>query len=280
MGLKSYRPLTPTLRYKQTPDFAEITTNEPYKPLLEGQSEAAGRNNSGRITMRRRGGGHKHKYRIIDFKRERLDVPAVVETIEYDPNRTAYIALVRYNDGQRRYILAPDGLKVGQTVITSEKAPLEVGNVLPLSKIPVNTLIHAVELKPGKGAQVARSAGSWAEVVAREAEHVQVKMPSGEIYRIRLTCYATIGRVGNTDHMNVVSGSAGRSRWMGKRPKVRGVAMNPVDHPMGGGEGRTSGGGHPVSPWGKKAKGKKTRNNKRTDQYIVRRRPKNKARET
>lgn len=280
MGLKSYRPLTPTLRYKQTPDFAEITTDEPYKPLLEGHREKAGRNNRGIITMRRRGGGHKRKYRIIDFKRNRDGVKAVVETIEYDPNRSAYIALVRYIDGERTYIIAPDGLKVGQTVVSGESAPLEVGNVLPVSKIPLNTLISGVELKPGKGAQIARSAGSWAEVVAREEEHVQIKLPSGEIYRLRLACRAVIGRVGNIDHLNVISGSAGRSRWMGKRPKVRGVAMNPVDHPMGGGEGKTSGGGHPVSPWGKKSKGKKTRNNKRTDLNIVRRRPKNKARGT
>lgn len=280
MGLKSYRPLTPTLRYKQTPDFAEITTDEPYKPLLEGHREKAGRNNRGIITMRRRGGGHKRKYRIIDFKRNRDGVKAVVETIEYDPNRSAYIALVLYVDGQRTYIIAPDGLKVGQTVVSGDSAPLEVGNVLPVSKIPLNTLISGVELKPGKGAQIARSAGSWAEVVAREEEHVQIKLPSGEIYRLRLACRAVIGRVGNIDHLNVISGSAGRSRWMGKRPKVRGVAMNPVDHPMGGGEGKTSGGGHPVSPWGKKSKGKKTRNNKRTDLNIVRRRPKNKARGT
>ena len=280
MGLKSYRPLTPTQRYKQTPDFAEITTDEPYKPLLEGRSEKAGRNNRGIITMRRRGGGHKRKYRIIDFKRDRLGVTAVIETIEYDPNRSAYIALVRYVDGERRYIIAPEGIKVGQIIVSGESATLEIGNAMPVGKIPLNTLIHCVELKPGKGAQIARSAGSWAEVVAKEEEHIQVKLPSGEIYRIRLACLAVIGRVGNSDHLNVVSGSAGRSRWMGKRPKVRGVAMNPVDHPMGGGEGRTSGGSHPVSPWGKKAKGKKTRNNKRTDRNIVRRRPKNKARET
>jgi len=227
--------------------------------------------------MRRRGGGHKRTYRVIDFKRERTGVSAIVDTIEYDPYRTAYIALVRYIDGQRRYIIAPEGLKVGQTIVGSDTAALEIGNVLPLSKIPLNTVIHAVELKPGRGAQIARSAGSWAELVAREENYTQVKLPSGEIHRIPSVCRATIGRVGNADHSKVVSGSAGRSRWLGKRPKVRGVAMNPVDHPMGGGEGRTSGGGHPVSPWGKKAKGKKTRNNKRTDQYIVRRRPKNKG---
>jgi large subunit ribosomal protein L2 len=274
MPLKSYRPLTKTLRYKQTPDFAEITTNEPYKPLTEGLMEKAGRNNNGRITVRRRGGGHKRLYRIVDFRRDRA-VPAVVETIEYDPNRSARIALVKHTDGQRRYILAADGLKVGATLQSGDDAALEVGNVLPLGKLPMNTFVHNVELKPGKGAQLARSAGTQCEVVAREGEYVHLKLPSGEIRLVRAECRATIGRVGNPDHNKVVSGSAGRSRWLGKRPKVRGVAMNPVDHPMGGGEGRTSGGGHPVSPWGKKAKGKHTRNNKRTDRFIVRRRPKN-----
>jgi large subunit ribosomal protein L2 len=274
MPLKSYRPLTKTLRYKQTPDFAEITTNEPYKPLTEGLMEKAGRNNNGRITVRRRGGGHKRLYRIIDFRRDRA-VSAVVETIEYDPNRSARIALVKHADGQRRYILAADGLKVGATLQSGEDATLEVGNVLPLGKLPMNTYVHNVELKPGKGAQLARSAGTQCEVVAREGEYVHLKLPSGEIRRVRAECRATVGRVGNPDHNKVVSGSAGRSRWLGKRPKVRGVAMNPVDHPHGGGEGRTSGGGHPVSPWGKKAKGKHTRNSKRTDRFIVRRRPKN-----
>ncbi|HEX2613067.1 MAG TPA: 50S ribosomal protein L2 [Fibrobacteria bacterium] len=274
MPLKSYRPLTKTLRYKQTPDFAEITTNDPYKPLTEGLMEKAGRNNNGRITVRRRGGGHKRLYRIIDFRRERA-VPAVVETIEYDPNRSARIALVKHTDGQRRYILAAEGLQVGAKLLAGDDATLEVGNVLPLSKLPMNTFVHNVELKPGKGAQLARSAGTQCEVVAREGEYVHLKLPSGEIRRVRAECRATVGRVGNPDHNKVVSGSAGRSRWLGKRPKVRGVAMNPVDHPHGGGEGRTSGGGHPVSPWGKKAKGKHTRNSKRTDKMIVRRRPKN-----
>jgi large subunit ribosomal protein L2 len=204
-------------------------------------------------------------------------MPAVVETIEYDPNRSANIALIRYIDGQRAYIIAPEGLTVGNSVVNKADATLETGNILPLSKIPLNTYIHNIELKPGKGAQIARSAGTQAEIVAREGEYVQVKLPSGEIRRISQDCKAVIGRVGNADHSKVVSGSAGRSRWLGKRPKVRGVAMNPVDHPMGGGEGKTSGGGHPVSPWGKKAKGKKTRNNKRTDQFIVKHRPKNKA---
>ena len=275
MALKTYRPLTKTLRYKQTPGFEEITTNTPHKALTEGISKKAGRNNHGLITMRRRGGGHKRLYRLIDFKRDRTGIPAVVETIEYDPNRSAYIALIKYVDGQRRYIIATDGLKVGMPVVSKDDASLEVGNVLPLSKLPMNTFVHNVELKPGKGAQMARAAGTQCEVVAREGEYTHLKLPSGEIRLVRSECRATIGRVGNPDHSKVVSGSAGRSRWLGKRPKVRGVAMNPVDHPHGGGEGRTSGGGHPVSPWGKKAKGKKTRNNKRTDRYIVRRRPKN-----
>jgi large subunit ribosomal protein L2 len=275
MALKTYRPLTKTLRYKQTPGFEEITTNTPHKALTEGLSKKAGRNNHGLITMRRRGGGHKRLYRLIDFKRDRTGIPAVVETIEYDPNRSAYIALVKYVDGQRRYIIATDGLKVGSPVISKDDASFEPGNVLPLGKLPMNTFVHNVELKPGKGAQMARAAGTQCEVVAREGEYTHLKLPSGEIRLVRSECRATIGRVGNPDHSKVVSGSAGRSRWLGKRPKVRGVAMNPVDHPHGGGEGRTSGGGHPVSPWGKKAKGKKTRNNKRTDRFIVRRRPKN-----
>ena len=275
MALKTYRPLTKTLRYKQTSGFEEVTASEPFKPLTEGLSKKAGRNNHGKITMRRRGGGHKRLYRIVDFRRDRAGVPAVVETIEYDPNRSARIALIRYVDGQRRYIIAADGLKVGATLVSSESATLEAGNVLPLGKLPMNTFVHNVELKPGKGAQLARSAGTQCEVVAREGDYVHLKLPSGEIRLVLAVCTATIGRVSNPDHNKVVSGSAGRSRWLGKRPKVRGVAMNPVDHPMGGGEGRTSGGSHPVSPWVKKAKGKKTRNNKRTDRFIVRRRPKN-----
>jgi large subunit ribosomal protein L2 len=250
MALKTYRPLTKTLRYKQTPGFEEITTNTPHKALTEGLSKKAGRNNHGLITMRRRGGGHKRLYRLIDFKRDRQGIPAVVETIEYDPNRSAYIALVRYVDGQRRYIIAPEGLKVGAPIIAKDDAALEPGNVLPIGKLPMNTFVHNVELKPGKGAQMARAAGTQCEVVAREGDYTQLKLPSGEIRRVRSECTAVIGRVGNPDHNKVVSGSAGRSRWLGKRPKVRGVAMNPVDHPHGGGEGRTSGGRHPVSPWG------------------------------
>ena len=275
MPLKSYRPLTETQRYKQTPDFAELTTGKPYKSLTEGLHEKAGRNNRGIITMRRRGSGHKRLYRLIDFRRDRAGIPAIVETIEYDPNRSAYIALIRYVDGRRCYIVAPEGLKIGATLVSKTEAVLETGNVVPLSRLPLNTFVHNVELLPGKGAQLARAAGVQAEVVAREGDYVHLKLPSGEIRRVHMDCRVTIGRVGNADHNKVVSGSAGRSRWLGKRPKVRGVAMNPVDHPMGGGEGRTSGGGHPVSPWGKKAKGKKTRNNKRTDRFIVKHRPKN-----
>jgi len=277
MPLKSYRPLTETQRYKQTLDFSEITTNEPYKPLTFGQREKAGRNNRGIITMRRRGSGHKRLLRLVDFKRARPGMNAVVETIEYDPNRSANIALIRYIDGQRAYIIAPDTVKVGQVLVNKEDAALEPGNVLPLGKLPLNTFVHNVELKPGRGGQLARAAGTQCEIVAREGDMVHLKLPSGEIRMIRSECKAVIGRVGNVDFNKVVSGSAGRSRWLGKRPKVRGVAMNPIDHPMGGGEGKTSGGGHPVSPWGKKAKGKKTRNNKRTDKFIVKHRPKNKA---
>jgi large subunit ribosomal protein L2 len=277
MPLKSYRPLTETQRYKQTLDFSEITTNEPYKPLTFGQREKAGRNNRGIITMRRRGSGHKRLLRLVDFKRARPGMNAVVETIEYDPNRSANIALIRYIDGQRAYIIAPDTVKVGQILVNKEDAALEPGNVLPLGKLPLNTFVHNVELKPGRGGQLARAAGTQCEIVAREGDMVHLKLPSGEIRMIRSECKAVIGRVGNVDYNKIVSGSAGRSRWLGKRPKVRGVAMNPIDHPMGGGEGKTSGGGHPVSPWGKKAKGKKTRNNKRTDKFIVKHRPKNKA---
>ncbi|MBW8890254.1 MAG: 50S ribosomal protein L2 [Fibrobacteres bacterium] len=277
MPLKTYRPLTETQRYKQTLDFSEITTNEPYKPLTFGQREKAGRNNRGIITMRRRGSGHKRLLRLVDFKRARPGINAVVETIEYDPNRSANIALIRYIDGQRAYIIAPDTVKVGQILVNKEDAALEPGNVLPLGKLPLNTFVHNVELKPGRGGQLARAAGTQCEIVAREGDMVHLKLPSGEIRMIRSECKAVIGRVGNVDYNKIVSGSAGRSRWLGKRPKVRGVAMNPIDHPMGGGEGKTSGGGHPVSPWGKKAKGKKTRNNKRTDKFIVKHRPKNKA---
>jgi large subunit ribosomal protein L2 len=275
MGIKKFRPLTPVLRFKQLNNNEEVTSgNKPHKALTEGIHKKAGRNNSGSITMRRRGGGHKRLYRIIDWKRNREDLTAVVESIEYDPNRTSNIALVRYEDGQRKYIIAPKDLEVGQVISAGEEAEYKVGNTLPLFKIPVGALLHNVEMKPGKGGQLARSAGTFVELVAKEGDWYLIKLPSGEMRKIYHTCNATIGQVGNGDHMNVVSGSAGRSRWLGKRPKVRGVAMNPVDHPHGGGEGKTSGGGHPVSPWGVPAKGGKTRSNKSTDKFIVRRRPK------
>lgn len=274
MPVKTYRPLTPVLRFKQTPDFSEVTSTSPYKPLCSGKKRISGRNNRGVITVRRRGGGHKKLFRLIDFKRNRNDIPASVETIEYDPNRSANISRIKYDDGQRRYILAPEHLKVGQKLLRADTVPIEAGNVMTLSKIPVNTPIHNVETKVGKGGQIARSAGAKAEIIGKDGEYAQVRLPSGEIRLIHLACSATIGRVGNVDHNKIVSGSAGRSRWLGKRPKVRGVAMNPVDHPMGGGEGRSSGGGHPVSPWGIKSKGQKTRNNKRSDKFIVSRRSK------
>lgn len=270
MALKSFNPLTPVLRTKTVSDFAEITTDKPFKALTEGKKRTGGRNAQGRITSRRRGGGAKQAYRKIDFRRDRLDVPAVVETIEYDPNRTARIALIKFIDGQRRYILAPLGLKVGAKVITSATAPIEPGNTMPLEKIPLGTQVHNIELTSGRGGQIVRSAGGVAEVASREDGYVTVKLPSGEYRRVLGRNYATIGQVGNLEHENISLGSAGRARHMGRRPKVRGVVMNPVDHPMGGGEGKTSGGRQPVSPWGKKAKGGRTRNNKRTDKFIVR----------
>jgi len=279
MGIKKFRPLTPVLRFKQLNANDEVTSgNKPFKPLTEGTKKNAGRNNHGVITMRRRGGGHKRLYRVIDWKRTITNVSAIVETIEYDPNRTANIALVKYEDGRRAYILAPKGLKVGQKIENGPQAEYAVGNTLPLANIPVGAILHNVELKPGKGGQLARSAGASVELINKEGDWFQIKLPSGEVRMVQKECLATVGQVGNLDHMNIISGSAGRSRWLGKRPKVRGVAMNPVDHPHGGGEGKTSGGGHPVSPWGVPAKGGKTRNNKRTDKFIVRRRPANKKR--
>lgn len=274
MGLKSYRPLTPTLRYKQISDKKEVTAEKPYKPLTEGIKRSSGRNNAGRITSRRRGGGHKKLYRIIDFKRKETSVSCVVETIEYDPNRSARIALVKYENGSRAYIVAPNGIKVGDKLSSGDKAEFKVGNALPLRNIPLNSVIHNIEMKPGKGAQIARSAGAAAELVAKDGKLCQVRLPSGEVRYISEDCLAVVGQVSNVDHMNESSGSAGRSRWLGIRPSVRGVVMNPVDHPLGGGEGRTSGGRHPCSPWGKNSKGAKTRNNKRTDKFIVRRRQK------
>ncbi|MCL2100225.1 MAG: 50S ribosomal protein L2 [Fibromonadales bacterium] len=275
MGIKSYKPTTPTLRYKQISTKEEVTAEKPYKPLTVGIKRSSGRDNQGHISVRRRGGGHKRRYRIIDFQRKSLTgMTCKIETIEYDPNRSAYIALVKYANGSRAYILAPHGIKVGDQLVSGPGAEYKVGNTMPLKNIPLNAQIHNIELKPGRGGQLARSAGTSAELVAKDEKYCQVRLPSGEVRLILATCLATIGQISNTDHNNEVSGSAGRSRWLGIRPSVRGVVMNPVDHPLGGGEGRTSGGRHPCSPWGKNSKGKKTRNNKRTDKMIVRHRQK------
>lgn len=276
MALKTFRPLTPASRFKALPDFAEITKDKPEKALLETLKKSGGRNNNGRITLRHRGGGHKRKYRIIDFKRSKRDVIAEVIAIEYDPNRTARLALLQYPDGEKTYILAPAGLQVGAKVSAGEKAEPSVGNALPLKVIPLGTSIHSVELTPGRGAQLIRSAGAQATLANREAGYAVIKLASGEIRKLNDTCYATIGQVGNTDHMYVSSGKAGRTRWLGRRPHVRGMVMNPVDHPMGGGQGKSKGGGgrhHPVSPWGQLAKGFKTRRkHKASDRFIVQRR--------
>jgi len=271
MGIKKYKPTTPTMRYRTGYTFDEITTDKPEKLLLTPLKKTAGRNNQGRITSRRRGGGHKRAYRIIDFKRNKYDIPAKVATIEYDPNRTARIALLHYIDGEKRYIIAPEGLKVGAVVLAGNEAPILPGNALPLERIPLGTSIHNIEFLKGKGGQLARSAGAFAQVLAKEGGYVHVKMPSGDVHLIRKECYATIGQVSNSEHNLIWIGKAGRNRWKGRRPKVRGVVMNPVDHPMGGGEGRSSGGRHPVSPWGKPAKGGKTRKHKKySDKYIIR----------
>ena len=272
MPVKKFRPVTPTLRYKTVSDFAEITSTTPEKSLLEPLRKTGGRNNLGRLTSRHIGGGHKRQYRRIDFKRDKHGIPAKVATIEYDPNRSARIALLHYADGEKRYIIAPVGLGVGRKVMSGPEAEFEPGNALPLAKIPVGTVVHAVELVAGKGAQMARSAGAYAQLMAKEGNYAQLRLPSGEVRMVHKRCYATIGEVGNAEHENVVSGKAGRSRWLGIRPTVRGVAMNPVDHPHGGGEGRTSGGRHPVTPWGQPTKGYKTRKRKPSDNFIVRRR--------
>jgi large subunit ribosomal protein L2 len=276
MALKTFRPLTPAARFKILPDFAEITKTKPEKKLTESIKRTGGRNNQGRITMRHVGGGHKRRYRIIDFKRLHRDVVASVVAIEYDPNRTSRIALIQFPDGERAYILAPVGLTVGMKVSAGEKAEPSVGNALPLKSIPLGTQVHNVELVPGRGGQMIRSAGSFATLANREGGYALLKLASGEIRRINENCYATIGQVGNTDHMNVSSGKAGRSRWLGVRPHVRGMVMNPVDHPMGGGQGKSKGGGgrhHPMSPWGQLAKGFKTRaKHKPSDTFIIQRR--------
>jgi large subunit ribosomal protein L2 len=274
MPFRKLKPTSPGTRFQTVPLFDEITTQEPYKPLVEPLHSTGGRNNAGHLTSWWRGGGHKRMYRIIDFKRNKFDIPAKVSTIEYDPNRSARIALLTYADGEKRYILQPVGMKVGDTIISGQNVDILPGNALPLKNIPLGTLLHNVELKPGKGGQIARSAGSSVQLVAKEAGYASVKMPSSEIRKINMECFATIGTVGNIDHENVSIGKAGRSRWKGQRPHVRGVAMNPVDHPLGGGEGKTSGGRHPVTPWGMPTKGYKTRNSKTTDRYIVQRRQK------
>jgi large subunit ribosomal protein L2 len=274
MPIRSYKPTSAGRRFQTVQTFDEITSDAPYKPLVETLERSGGRNNRGHLTSWWRGGGHKRNYRIIDFKRDKFNIPGKVLTVEYDPNRSSRIALVTYADGEKRYILHPIGLKVGDAVISGQSVDILPGNCLPLKNIPLGTLIHNVELKRGKGGQIARSAGSAVQLVAKEGLHASVKMPSGEIRLIDVECLATVGQVGNIDHENVSIGKAGRNRWLGKRPHVRGVAMNPVDHPLGGGEGKTSGGRHPVTPWGVPTKGYKTRRNKRSDRFIVERRKK------
>jgi large subunit ribosomal protein L2 len=269
MPLRSYKPTSAARRFYSVSDFAEITTDKPLRKLVEPKPQTGGRNHYGRITTRFRGGGHKQRYRVIDFKRDKIGIDAKVAHIEYDPNRTARIALLHYVDGEKRYILAPDGLKQGDIVSSSRNADIRPGNSLPVGEIPAGTMIHNVELRRGKGGQLVRSAGVAAQLMAKDGDYAQVKLPSGEIRKVHITCRATIGQVSNTEHQNVSLGKAGRSRWLGRRPHNRGVTQNPVDHPMGGGEGRTSGGRHPCSPWGQLAKGLKTRNNKRTDVMIV-----------
>jgi large subunit ribosomal protein L2 len=275
MGIKTYRPVTAGLRHRTGNTFEELTADRPHKPLLKSLSKSGGRDSRGRLAIRNRGGGHKQLYRIIDFKRDKIDIPGVVETIEYDPNRSAFISLVRYRDGERRYILSPLNLKVGQ-VIVSSAAQVDIlpGNAMPLKFIPLGTIIHNIEMKKDKGGQIAKSAGTGAQILAKEGEYAQVRLPSSEIRRIHVDCRATIGQIGNLDHQNIDIGKAGRSRWLGRKPHVRGTAMNPVDHPHGGGEGKAKGGRHPVSPEGIPTKGYKTRRNKRTQVFIVRRRSK------
>ncbi len=268
MGIKKLKPTTPSQRFRVAPDFSDITATSPEKSLLEPLKKSGGRNSSGRMTVRQRGGGHKRRYRIIDFKRNRVDDPASVLTIEYDPNRSARIALIQYGDGTKSYILAPAGLKVGQTVVSSTTAAPEVGNTIPLASLPIGTIVHNIELAPGRGGQLARSAGTYAQLVAREGKYGVLKLPSGEMRMVLSTARATVGTVSNNSHMNVTIGKAGRNRWLGRRPRVRGVAMNPIDHPMGGGEGRASG-GQPRSRTGLLAKGKKTRSRKKNSERLI-----------
>ncbi len=274
MPIKTYRPTTPTRRFQTVVSREDITKERPEKSLLEPKRGTGGRNSIGHVTSRFIGGGHKQAYRLIDFKRDKHGIPATVASIEYDPNRSARIALLHYKDGEKRYILQPDGLKIGQTVSSGPAADILLGNALPLKNIPAGTVVHNIELRPGKGGQMARSAGSQAQLVSREGGVALLKLPSGEVRRVQDDCMATIGQVGNVDHENVSLGKAGRKRWLGKMPHNRGVSMNPVDHPHGGGEGKTSGGRHPVTPWGQPTRGFKTRNNKRTDKWIVTRKAK------
>jgi len=272
MGTKQIKPINNSSRFQSRSTFDELTRSRPEKRLTAGKKRTGGRNNTGHLTSWWRGGGHKRRYRTIDFRREKHGIPATVATIEYDPNRSARIALLHYADGEKRYILAPLGLNVGDRVESGAAAEVNVGNCLPLRRIPLGTTIHNLELRQGKGGQLVRSAGSGAQLMAKEGEYAQVKLPSGEVRKVHIDCYATVGQVGNLEHENCSVVKAGRTRWKGRKPHNRGVSMNPVDHPMGGGEGKTSGGRHPVSPWGWKTKGYKTRNNKRTDSMIVRRR--------
>ena len=278
MALKTFKPVTPSLRQLVQVDRSGLWKGKPVKALTEGLSKSGGRNNLGRITVRHHGGGHKRRYRLVDFKRRKLGIGAQVERLEYDPNRSAFIALLRYDDGEQAYILAPQRLNAGDRVIADERIDVKPGNAGPLKNIPIGTIVHNIELKPGRGGQLARAAGTYAQLVGRDGDDAQIRLGSGEIRRVRAACMASIGAVSNPDHQNINLGKAGRKRWMGWRPTVRGVAMNPVDHPHGGGEGRTSGGRHPVTPWGKPTKGARTRRNKRTDLQIVRSRHKAKKR--
>lgn len=272
MGIKQHKPTSPARRFQTVSTFEELTASKPHKALTSGKKRVSGRNNKGQLTIWFRGGGHKRRYRQIDFKRDKPGVPAKVASVEYDPNRSAHIALLHYADGEKRYILWPNGLAVGSEVVSGEGAPVNPGNALPIRSIPLGTVVHNVELRIGKGGQLVRSAGTGAQVMAKEGHYAQLRLPSGEVRRVHVDCQATVGQVGNLEHENLSLGKAGRNRWLGRRPHNRGVVMNPVDHPMGGGEGRSSGGRHPCTPWGVPTKGYRTRNNKRTDKMIVRRR--------
>jgi large subunit ribosomal protein L2 len=274
MGIRTYRPYTETRRFQTGLTFGEVTTSTPHKPLVEPKCRISGRNNRGRLTIWRRGGGHKRQYRVVDFRRDKPGIEARVASIEYDPNRSAFICLLHYSDGDKRYILYPQGLKVGDKVVSGPDADIVIGNALPLKNIPAGTTIHNLELRKGKGGQLVRSAGGAAQLLSKEEHYGLVRLPSGEVRRVHLECMASIGQVGNLDHENITVGKAGRTRWLGRRPTVRGVAKNPVDHPHGGGEGKTSGGRHPVTPWGQPTRGFKTRSNKTTDRFIVKRREK------